>query len=100
MREGVETHGEGKWKDIQEGSLVLKNRTTVCVCVVCIRNAIDREMADLSLLSRLIRCRLCLATAVALLPWSSFAVRLRTYSCSCILKVVGGRWIARTSGVI
>ena len=45
MREGVETHGEGKWKDIQEGSLVLKNRTTVCVCVVCIRNAIDREMA-------------------------------------------------------
>ena len=25
----METHGEGKWKDIQEGSLVLKNRTQV-----------------------------------------------------------------------
>jgi hypothetical protein len=99
----VEAHGVRKWKEIQEGSVVLKDRTAVCVCVLCVvcnRNATDREMAELSVLSRFIRCRFCLATAVALLPWSSFAVRLGTYSYSSILKAVGGRWIARKSGVI
>ena len=34
LHEGVEAQGEGKWKEIQEGSVVLKNRTTVCVCVL------------------------------------------------------------------
>ena len=47
-----------------------------------------KEMAELSVLSRFIHCRFCLATAVSLLLSLSVAVRLRTYSCSCILKVV------------
>ena len=64
----MEAHGVRKWKEIQEGCIVLKDRTAVSVCVLCV--------------------------------WSSFAVRLGTYSYSSILKAVGGRWIARTSGVI
>ena len=36
LEEGVETHGEGKWADIQQGSSALKNRSQVCVCVRCV----------------------------------------------------------------
>jgi hypothetical protein len=59
-----------------------------------------REMAELSVLSRFMCWRFCFATAVSLLSWSSCAVRLRSYSCNCLLKAVCGRLIARTSGVI
>jgi len=43
LREGVEAKGVGKWEDIQEGSVVLKNRTTVCVCVCCVYSECNRQ---------------------------------------------------------
>jgi hypothetical protein len=53
-------------------SKVLGKRTTVCMCVVCIRNAIERGMSEITVLSQFVSCR-CLSFALVLHPRSAAA---------------------------